>query len=302
MLIDKIDLAILRHLERTGRYLTPLPEQLGIQLAEINNRIEKLQKEQIISGYKASIFVPPFLGGDWVWACILATTQQREKAIERILQRIPFVTEIWLNTNLPSYIGHNFSLIFYSKDFDAEVKFLKELSEISYLEAYRITNFTFPMARIFSAEETLLLKTIFKHPTANANTLAEICQKNLSWVQTKLDKLTWTPQNPDGVIVILPEIKFNQLKNFCHCHFFVELKGKPDLFFDEFKTLGFETVLGGRAYQGRYLQLEIDIWGFNDFFAKKILLERYKEIKIQGIVFAEEMQVISEWGAKLVSG
>lgn len=301
MLIDKIDLAILRHLERAGRWLRPLPEQLGIHSEEVINRIKKLENEQIISDYKASIFVPPFLGGDWVWGCILATAQQREKAIERIRQRIPFVTEIWLNTNLPSYIGHNFSVIFYSKDFDTEVKFLKEMPEISYLEAYRITNFTFPIVRVFSTEETLLLRTIFKHPTATTNELADICQKNLTWVQTKFDKLTWTPQNPDGVIVILPEIKFKHLENFCHCHFVIEFSGKPELFFDEFKALGFETILKGRLYQGRYVQLEVDIWGFNDLVAKKRLLENYKEIKIQGIVFAEEMRVISEWGVKLVS-
>lgn len=301
MIIDKTDLVILRHLERTGRWISPLPEELKISSDEIWIRIKNMEQEGVITGYKPTIFVPPFLGGDWGWGCILATATERERTIERILQRIPFVTEIWLNTNLPSHLGHNFSFIFYSKDFDTEIKFLKDMSDISYLEAYRITDFSFPMARIFSSEETLLLRTIFQNPTANADQLAEICKKNPTWVQTKQDKLIWTPQNTDGVLMVLPEIKFRQLTNFCHCHFIAEFTGKPELFFDEFKTLGYNIVLDGRPFQGRYLQLEVDVWGFNDFIAKKLLLENYKEIKIQGVIFSEEMRVISDWGIKLVN-
>jgi DNA-binding Lrp family transcriptional regulator len=301
MLIDKTDLVILRHLERAGRWLTPLSTQLKIPEEEISSRIKKLEIEGVIAGYKATIFVPPFLGGDWVWGCVLATASEREKTIERILQKIPFITEIWLNSNLPPHLGHNFSLVFYSKDFDTEVKFLKEIPEISYLEAYRISNYTFPMARIFSSEEKILIRNIFTHPTADAANLAEMCLKNLPWIQTKLEKLIWTPQNTDGVVIVLPEIHFKRIQNFCHCHFVLEISGNRDLLFDEFRTLGFDIVLDGRPFQGRYIQLEADIWGFNDLIAKKMFLETYKEVKIQGIIFAEEMRVVSDWGAKLIS-
>ena len=300
MLIDKTDLTILRHLERAGRWLGPLPERLKISPDDIQSRIKKMETEQVISGYKATIFVPPFLGGDWVWGCVLANAVEREQIINRILQKIPFINEVWLNSNLPSHLGHNFSIVFYSKDFDTEVKFIKEISEISYLEAYRISNYTFPLARIFSSEEKLLLKTIFTNPTADTSRLAESCQKNLSWIQAKLEKLTWTPQNTDGVIVVLPEIHFRRINNFCHCHFILEFTTEPDLLFEELKTLGFDIVLNGRPFQGKYIQIETDIWGFNDLIAKKTFLENYKDIKIHGIIFAEEMRVISDWGVKLV--
>lgn len=300
MLIDKIDLAILRHLERAGRWLGPLSEQLKIPQEQIQIRIKKMEVEQVICGYKATIFIPPFLGGDWVWGCLLANAAEREKIIARILEKIPFINEVWLNSNLPSHLGHNFSIVFYSKDFDTEVKFIKEMSEISYLEAYRISNYTFPLSRIFSSEEKLLIKAVFTNPTADADRLAEICQKNLVWVQAKLEKLTWTPQNTDGVIMVLPEIHFKRLNNFGHCHFILEFSNEPDLLFEELKTLGFDIVLNGRPFQGKYIQIETDIWGFNDLIAKKTFLENYKEIKIQGIIFAEEMRVVSDWGAKLV--
>ena len=301
MIIDKADLAILRHMEYSGRWLTPLSEQLQIPFDEITARIKKIETEGVISGYKSTIFVPPFLGGDWIWGCILANAPERAKAINLILHKIPFINEIWLNSNIPLNLGHNLSAVFYSKEFDAVVKFLKELPEFSYIEAYRIANYSFPMTRIFSSEEKSLLRTLFNNPTANTQQLAEICQKNLSWVETKLDKLTWTPQNTDGVIIVLPEIHFNRIENFSHCHFVLEFNGKLDLFFDEFKALGFEIVLDGRLFQGRYLQLEADIWGFSDLIAKKLLLENYKEINICGIIFAEEMQVVSSWSEKLVS-
>ena len=301
MLIDKKDLAILRHLERSGRWLTSLPAQLKMTDEEISIRIKKMEIEGVIAGYKTTIFIPPFLGGDWVWGCLLATAADREKTVARILQKIPFVSEIWLNSNLPSHLGHNFSIIFYSKDFDTEIKFIKEIPEISYLEAYRISSFTFPMARIFSTEEKLLLRTVFDFPTADANKLGEICQKNASWIQTKLDKLVWTPQNKDGVIMVLPEIQFKRIQNYSHCHFILEISGNKDLLFDEFKTLGFDIVLDGRPFQGRYIQLEADMWGFNDIVAKKTFLETYKEVKIQGIIFAEEMRVNADWGLKLLN-
>lgn len=301
MVIDKIDLAILRHLEHAGHWLDPLVKEHNLSIEEVKARIKNMEDEKVIMGYKASIFVPPFIGGDWVWGCVLVSAIQRDKAIERILQRIPFVTEIWYNASLPSNLGHNFSLVFYSKDFDTEIKFLKEMTEIAYLEAFRISNFSFPIARVFSSEEMLLLKTIFTHPTADASKLAELTLKNLNWIEAKLDKLIWTPQNTDGVIMVLPEIKYKNVENFCHCHFILRFSEDPNLFFDEFKTLGFQLVLDGRPFQEVFIQLEADIWGFSDLLMKCAILEKYKEIKIQGIVFAEEMKIISDWGQKLVS-
>jgi len=301
MLVDKTDLVILRHLEHAGRWFDPLPKQLGLSLDEIMKRIKNMEDERVISDYKASIFVPPFLGGDWVWGCILANASNREKAVAYILQRIPFVSEIWYNANIPPNLGHNFSLVFYSKDFDAEIKFLKEISEITYLEAYRITDFAFPIARVFSSEENLLLKTIFTHPTADSVKLAELCLKDIKWVEAKLEKLIWTPQNSDGVISVLPEIYYKRLENFCHTHFILELNDNPELLFDEFKTLGFEIVLDGRPFQGRYIQLEADTWGFNDLLIKRAILEKHRETKLAGIVIAEEMRVCTDWGLKLVS-
>jgi hypothetical protein len=156
------------------------------------------------------------------------------------------------------------------------------------------------LARIFSSEEKLLLKTVFNHPTANAEQLAEICQKNSLWIKTKLDKLTWTPQNTEGVIMVLPEVSYKRINNFSHCHFILEFTSDTKLLFEELKTLGFDIVLNGRPFQDKYIQIEADIWGFNDLIAKKTFLENYKEIKIQGIIFAEEMRVISNWGSRLV--
>ncbi len=301
MLIDKTDLAILRHLERSGRWLSPLVTQLKMSEDDISIRIKKMENEGVIAGYKATIFIPPFLGGDWIWGCVMATTAERDKTVARVLQKLPFVSEIWFNSNLPSHLGHNFSIIFYSKDFDMEVKFIREISEISYLEAYRISNFNFPMARIYSTEEKSLLKTIFDFPTADNDKLAEICQKSPSWIQTKIEKLVWTPQNKDGVIMVLPDIQFKRIQNYSHCHFILEITDNRDVLFDEFKTLGFDIVLDGRPFQGRYFQLEADMWGFNDVIAKKTFLESHKEVKIQGIIFAEEMRVNADWGLKLIN-
>ncbi|MBS4014845.1 MAG: hypothetical protein KGZ86_00165 [Candidatus Latescibacteria bacterium] len=301
MIIDKIDLAILRHLERSGYWLPPLTEQLSITEDQIKQRLQNLEQGKIISDYRATIFIPPFLGGEWTWGCILATAQYREKTIEQILKKVTFINEIWLNSNLPSTLGHNFSLIFYSRDFDTEIKFIQEIPEISYLEAYRIASYSFPIPRIFSSEEIQLLKTIYHNPTATYANLAEKCKKNNDWIKSKIEKLTWTPQNKDGVIYILPQIDYTKIENYSHCHFIVESKTNLQLMLDELKMSGFELVVSQRPYQNQYAQIEADIWGFGDFLTKKSHLDSFKEIKIKGIIFAEKMLVVSNWVADLLN-
>ncbi|MCX7785209.1 MAG: hypothetical protein N2201_03135 [candidate division WOR-3 bacterium] len=300
MTIDRIDLAILRHLERTGYWLAPLPHQLQIDLTEIKTRIARLQTEGVISSYKATIFVPPFLGGEWVWGCVLAITNDYHKAITKITAKIPFVSEIWINTNIPSKIGHNLAVVFYSKDFVTETKFLKELPDFAYLETYRIANYTYPLPKIFSTEEKQLLKAIVQHPTAPVEELSELCKKNKNWIETKLEKLIWHSQNPEGIIMVLPEIRYHKIQNFCHCHFVLEISGKAEVVLEELKTKGFETVLENSPFQYNFFQVETDLWGFDDLLRKKHLLESYPEIRIQGIVIAEEMRVISDWAEKLL--
>ncbi|MEO0091209.1 MAG: hypothetical protein ABIK61_00650 [candidate division WOR-3 bacterium] len=300
MIIDRIDLAILRHLERSGYWLMPLQHQLQIDPAEIKTRITRLETEGVISAYKPTIFIPPFLGGEWVWGCVLAITNDYNKAIAKITNKIPFVSEIWINTNIPSKIGHNLSVVFYSKDFITETKFLKDMVEFSYLETYRISDYTYPFPKIFSSEEKQLLKAITNNPTANAEELSEICKKNKNWIEAKLEKLIWNPQNPEGILMILPEINYNKIQNFCHCHFVLEITGKVDAILEELKAQGFEVVLENKPFQYNFSQLETDLWGFDDLLRKKHLLESYPEIKVQGIVIAEEMRVISDWADKLL--
>lgn len=293
-------------MERSGCWLLPLTNQLNISIDDVQYRINKLEENKVIANYKATVFIPPFLGGDWVWGCILANAKHREKSIEQILNKIPFISEIWLNSNLPTHIGHNFSLIFYSKDFATELRFIKELSDISNLAAYRISNYSFPMARIFSSEEIILLKNIFLNPMLTDDDLAEVCHKTITWIRTKKEKLVWNPENPNGVIYVLPEIQYNQIENFSHCHFIIEYSGNLELLLSELKISGFDLVLHGNSLHSsdpttqRYAQLEIEIWGFNDLVNKKAHLDSFKEIKILGIVFAEKMLVVSNWGINLL--
>lgn len=300
MFIDRIDLTILRHLERAGLWLSPLPQQLQIDIKEIKNRITRMETEGLIAGYKATIFVPPFLGGEWVWGCVLAITNDYNQAITKITNKIPFISEIWLNANIPTKIGHNLAIVFYSKDFITETKFLKDLPEFTYLETYRISNYNYPLPKIFSTEEKQLLKAIINHPTADAEKLSELCKKNKNWIETKLEKLIWHPQNPEGIIMVLPEIYYHKIENFCHCHFVVQISGKVEVVIAELKKYGFEVVLENKPFQNNFYQLETDLWGFDDLLRKKHLLESYPEIRVQGIIIAEEMRVIADWANKLL--
>ncbi|MCX8015082.1 MAG: hypothetical protein N2748_03605, partial [candidate division WOR-3 bacterium] len=179
-----------------------------------------------------------------------------------------------------------------------------ETAGVSYLSAYRIANYNYPLARIFTSEERQLLKIFFENPLAEFEKIAEICQKNPMWVKSKLEKLIWNPQNLDGVILVLPEIDYKRIANFAHCHFLLsreQLTLADDASsLNELKTLGFDVILDGRLISGRYLQIETDIWGFNDLIAKKIFLENYQGLKVKGIIIAEEMRIVSDWAKKLI--
>lgn len=306
MIIDKIDLLILRYLEKNGYCLNSLAAELSIELKQIQDRLEKLKDNNVITDYRATIFVPPFLGGPWTWGCVLVNTKNRNHTLEIIQQKIPFMTEIWLNSNLPLELGHNLSFMFYSKNFNQQLQFIKEIEEITNIVAYCINEYSYPMPRIFSPEEKQLLKYIYKNPTADFVKLSEICQKNVDWIKTKCERLIWTPHNPDGVIYTIPEIQYSQIENYCHCHFLVETTENINIIMEELKASDFQLIINQTdirrpdSKQHYFFQIETDLWGFNDYLIKKAHLDSFRELKIKGFILAEKMIIPTYWQSKLL--
>ena len=121
-------------------------------------RLQRLGSLGIIRGFKTTLVVPPLLGGDWVWAAVLANAKSRLGLANALAARLPFVSEIVLNASLPDGVGPNLAVLFYSRDFDKEADFIRNAPGIEYHEVYRVAEYSFPVAMPLSRDEKALVR------------------------------------------------------------------------------------------------------------------------------------------------
>jgi DNA-binding Lrp family transcriptional regulator len=301
MQIDRTDLSILRAIEWGGiiSHNTAL-RKLKLDDAEISRRLKRMRDEKMIRSFQASVFVPPLLGKKWVWGCALIQTRKPEEAAKAIRVRIPFVTELVFNASVPAAIGPNLSVLFYATNFNEVKRFLNEIPDIDYVEVYQIARYDYPLAQPFSSDEGKLLKAIVDHPDALLAELAKVVRKPEDWTQAKLDRLVWDPENPAGVILVLPEINWHCVENFAHVHFLLESSVSPASVIEELSKAGLTPVLDAQLFRNKYLQLETDVWGFGDLLARKQALDRVAGIYLAGLLIAENNSVVSDWVPKLL--
>jgi len=87
------------------------------------------------------------LGGDWVWAAVLASAKRELGLANALAARLPFVSEIVLNAEpARKKVGPNLAMLFYSRDFDKEADFIRNAPGIEYHEVYRVAEYSFPVA------------------------------------------------------------------------------------------------------------------------------------------------------------
>jgi DNA-binding Lrp family transcriptional regulator len=301
MRIDRTDLSLLRAIEWGGilAYNSAV-RKLGLSHDEVRQRLDRLRAEGLLCSYQATIFVPPFLGQDWVWGCTLIQTHKPAEVAEAIRQKIPFVTEILLNSGFPPEIGPNLSILFYATDFAEIQKFLSEIRNIDYVEVYQIDRYSFPLPKSFSSDEMRLLRAIVAQPTADLERLATTVKQTPVWTQAKLERLVWDPDNPEGVVLVLPEIDWRKCENFVHVHFVLELAVSSESVVQELGKQGFTPVLESRLFRNKYLQLDADLWGFDELRAKKDILDGINGIHLAGLLLAEQNRVVTDWVGRLL--
>ena len=73
MILEKLDVAAIRLCEDRGMF--PTDSELahaGLSGDGYARRIQELSAQKVIRSIRTSLVVPPLLGGDWVWAGVLA--------------------------------------------------------------------------------------------------------------------------------------------------------------------------------------------------------------------------------------
>ncbi len=302
MVVDKLDIAALRLAERRGFFASAV-ELAGIGLtgAEYAARLRRLLSARVIRTFKATLVVPPLVGGDrWVWAVLVGQSRRAMGVANALASRLPFVTELVLNISLPDNVGPNLAVSFYSRDFESETQFIRSTVDLDYHEVYRVAEYSFPVALPLSGEERRLVQYVVANPLEDIAGIARGLGQSSAWVQAKIDRLLWSETNPSGVLRVLPEVSWAQVDNFGHYHFLIATAHPPSSIGQFVSEEGFDVVLGGRPFRGQHVQLEADVWGMGQLMEKVTFLNSIPGVRVVGLTWNQDVLVNDRWVGSLL--
>ncbi len=301
MILEKSDVVALRLAEARGWFPTDGElAKTGLKPADYAERLRRLCSLGVIRAFKTTLVVPPLLGGDWVLAAVLASARDSLGLANSLAGKLPFVTEVVLNSSLPEKVGPNLALLFYSRDFENEAEFVRNASGLEYHEMYRVAEYSFPVALPLSKDEKELVRFLVKNPGSAIPEIGSAMGRNPVWVRAKLDRLMWGETNRTGVLRVVPEVNWAAVENFGHFHFLLETGHKPDQLERLVAEEGLSLVLGGKTYQNRYVQVEADVWGIGKLLDTVTFLDQIAGVRVAAVLWNREVVVNARWVSGLV--
>jgi DNA-binding Lrp family transcriptional regulator len=301
MIIEKDDVAALRLAEQRGWFPTDAEvTAAGLKPAAYAERLRRLCSLGIIRGFKTTLVVPPLLGGDWVWAAVLANAKSDLGLANALTARLPFVSEIVLNASLPEKVGPNLAVLFYSRDFDKEADFIRNAPGIDYHEVYRVAEYSFPVALPLSSDEKELVRYMVEHPESGIAEVGSALERTATWVRAKLDRLLWSDTNRTGVLRVLPEVNWAPVENFGHFHFLLETGHRAERLGRLVSEAGLTVVFGGKTYRERYVQVEADVWGIGKLLDTVAFLDQIAGVRVAAVLWNREVIINAKWVSGLV--
>jgi len=301
MILEKNDVAALRLAEARGWFPTDGEVvEAGLKPAEYAERLRRLCSLGVVRGFKTTLMVPPLLGGDWVWGAVLANAKSALGLANKLAAKLPFVSEIVLNSSLPEKVGPNLALLFYSRDFDNEAEFIRNAPGIEYHEVYRVAEYSFPVALPLSKDEKELIRHLVEHPESGIAEVASQMDRNPTWVRAKLDRLLWSVTNRTGVLRVLPELNWAPVENFGHFHFLLDTGHRPEQLGRLVGEAGLSVVFGGKTYRKRYVQVEADVWGIGKLLDAVALLDQIAGVSVAAVLWNREVTINAKWVPGLV--
>jgi len=301
VILEKSDVAALRLAEARGWFPTDAEVTgVGLKPAEYAERLRRLCLLGVIRGFKTTLVVPPLLGGDWVWAAVLAKAKRDLGLANALAAKLPFVSEIVLNASLPERVGPNLAVLFYSRDLDNEAEFIRNAPDVEYHEVYRVAEYSFPVALPLSGDERELIRYLVEHPESGAGEVASQMSRSPTWVRAKLDRLLWSDTNRTGVLRVLPEVNWAPVENFGHFHFLLETGHRPDQLARLLDETEISVVFGGKTYQKRYVQVEADVWGIGKLLDTVAFLDQIAGVRVAAVLWNREVLINAKWVPGLV--
>lgn len=301
MILEKIDVAALRLAETRGWFPTDGEmTAAGLKPTEFAERLRRLISLGVIRGFKTTLVVPPLLGGDWVCAAVLVNSRSGLGLANALAAKLPFVSDIVLNSSLPDQVGPNLAVLFYSRDFDKEADFIRSAPGIDYHEVYCVAEYSFPVAMPLSKDEKDLVRYLVEHPESGIPEVSKALDRTQTWVRAKLDRLLWSDANRTGVLRVLPELNWAQVENFGHFHFLIETGHRPDRLERLVSEAGLRMVFSGRTYRDRYVQVEGDIWGVGRLLDTVAFLNQIAGVRVAAVLWNREVTINARWVPGLV--
>ncbi len=301
MILEPGDVNAIRLAEARGRFATePELTEAGLTAEEYGRRLARLAAGGLIRGWKTTLTVPPLAGGDWVLGAVLIAGE-RDVGIGNLLAaRLPFVTELIVNDCLPGGIGPGLAVLFYSRDFVSESRFISAIPEIGYHEVHQLMSWTFPVRQPLSSEETALARLLLKQPWLDAAGIADALNRDQNWVRAKLDRLLWSRFNSAGIVRVQPELDWSRAENFGHYHFLLDTGHRPDELSRLLGETGFTLVFDGRRFRDRHLQVERDVWGTAGLWDAVAELNSITGVRVAGLMWHRQLLIHNKWAASLI--
>lgn len=290
MIIDPIDLKILRHLEAQGYVpINEIINKFHITRDEIFVRIKHFEENGLIKGYGIKLFTPSIAGGKWYRGCAFVDAD-----FEPDLKNVyPLVEEVIVNTVLPSGILPAYSYIFYARDLKECYRLITKTKGVKYVELYKIAEYDISLPRELRSDEWQIIYRLIRSKI-NFYRIYQILDNPVNDDDVQLCRLLLNRKNLHGVFSIFPNIDWSIVKNFAHIHFAVTARMTPN---ELKKFLRRHSVPADiyTKYKKKLLQFEFDLWGFADLAKVVNKLKMERRISVLGISIAHHNEICDEW-------
>ncbi|MCX7995714.1 MAG: Lrp/AsnC family transcriptional regulator [candidate division WOR-3 bacterium] len=290
MIIDPIDLKILRHLESQGYApINDIISKFHISRDEIFLRIRNFEEQGLISRYGIKLFIPAITGGKWYRGCAFVDADV-EPDVSKVY---PLTEEMIVNVTLPSGILPSYSYFFYSRDLKYSYRLLNKTPGVKYVEVYKIAEHNIQIPHELSREEWQLIYQ-FVQSKINFARIHEIIDNPSSETDVRLARLILSRNNQHGIFSIFPSINWGLVKNFAHIHLGITTRMRPNELKRFLKHHKIPADIFNK-FKKKYLQLEFDLWGFSDMNRIIDLIKKERRITIHCISIANRNEICDDW-------
>ncbi len=284
MILDKESIALLRAASRGGWAIpSDLASRTGLDPKEAGLRLKALEQSGVISRFKLIPFLPA-LEGD-VWGRYVIRLHKLDTELEKKLEAsLAGLEESIHNACFFTRRFPHTSFFCFSRTIEELKLTLRELSLEE--EPLLAREYNFPFKASLSDEERLILRVLNSTGETSPVVLAGYLGKDTAWVEAKLSRLLLHTDNPQGVAILKPTIRWYKIDNFIHAHVLMPYAAKANL---PVLCAGREwNILAMPLETSETVAIEADFNGWGDFAEWKERCE-LKGFAPQGFaLFAEE--------------